>query len=81
VQSGGQPNGTIYVDTIREYSELAAEGWNIDYSTLRDVYHTPSPLAIWYETCFDDNGAFTTSKNKHCKFSVLPQDLLFLFAR
>jgi hypothetical protein len=80
VQGGASPNGTIYVDTIREYYALAAEGWNIKYSTLRDVYHTRSPLAKWYETCFDSNGVFTTSKNSHCKFSVLPEDLKFLDA-
>jgi hypothetical protein len=77
VQSAGV-NGITYVDTIREYSELAAEGWNIDYSTLRDPYHTISPLARWYETCFDSNGVFTTTKNSHCKFCVLPDDLKFL---
>jgi hypothetical protein len=77
VQAAGL-NGTIDVDTIREYSELAAEGWNINYSTLMDPYHTVSPLAKWYETCFDANGVFTVSKNKNCKFSVLPADLKFL---
>jgi hypothetical protein len=80
VQSGASPNATVYVDTIREYSELAAEGWNINYSTLKDPYHTRSPLAKWYETCFDSSGAFTTSQNSHCKFSVLPGDLKFLNA-
>jgi hypothetical protein len=70
--------GTIDVDTIREYSELAAQGWNIDYSTLRDVNHTQSPLWKWYQTCFDANGVFTTAVNAHCKFSVLPRDLDFL---
>jgi hypothetical protein len=71
VQAGGDETA-IFVDTIREYSELAANGWNIDYSTLRDPYHTISPLAKWYQTCFDSNGVFTTSKNRDCKFSVLP---------
>jgi hypothetical protein len=70
--------GPVAVDTIREYSELAAEGWDIDYSTLRDPYHTVSPLAKWYQTCFDANGVFTTAKNANCKFSVTPQDLKFL---
>jgi hypothetical protein len=75
---GGGIDGVIYVDTIREYSELAAEGWDIDYSTLRNPNKTISPLARWYRTCFDSNGAFTTSKNKNCKFSVFSQDLEFL---
>ena len=77
VQAGGS-DGTIFVNTIREYSELAANGWEIDYSTLKDPYHTVSPLARWYTTCFDANGVFTVSKNSHCKFSVKPQDLVFL---
>ena len=72
------PSGTVAVDTIREYSELAAEGWNIDYSTLRDPYHTVSPLAKWYQTCFDANGVFSTAKNANCKFSVTPQNLKLL---
>jgi hypothetical protein len=46
----------IDVDTIREYSELAAQGWNIDYSTLQNAYNQSSPLAKWYQTCFDVNG-------------------------
>jgi hypothetical protein len=77
VQASG-PGATIEVNTIREYSELAAEGWNINDSTLKDPYHTISPVARWYETCFDANGVFTTSKNSKCKFSVLPNDLKFL---
>lgn len=77
VQAGGI-NGTVDVDTIREYSELAAEGWDINYSTLQDPYHTVSPLAKWYQTCFDGNGVFTTAKNANCEFSVTPQDLKFL---
>jgi hypothetical protein len=77
VQAAGI-QGTVEVDTIREYSELAAEGWDIDYSTLRDPYHTVSPLAKWYRTCFDSNGVFTTAKNAHCKFSVTREDLEFL---
>jgi hypothetical protein len=39
-----------------------------------------SPVAKWYETCFNSAGIFTTSKNSHCKFSVLPADLKFLDA-
>jgi hypothetical protein len=77
VQAAGA-GATIDVNTIREYSELAAEGWNVNYATLEDPYHTISPLARWYETCFDSNGVFTTSKNSKCKFSVLPSDLKFL---
>jgi len=77
VQFGGDAS-TIDVDTIREYSELAANGWDVDYSTLADPYHTISPLANWYRACFDSNGVFTTAKNKNCKFSVLPKDLEFL---
>lgn len=77
VQAGGA-RATVDVNTIREYSELAAEGWDIDYSTLTDPYHTVSPVAKWYQTCFDANGVFTTAKNAKCKFSVLPQDLKFL---
>jgi hypothetical protein len=64
--------GTIDVLTIREYSELAANGWNIDYSTLKDPYHTQSPLAKWYKACFDVRGVFTTSKDSKCKFDVTP---------
>jgi len=64
--------GTIAVQTIREYSELAAEGWNIDYSTLKNQYRTRSPLAEWYTQCFDENGVFTTSKDSKCKFDVRP---------
>ena len=79
VQSGSEFIANIVVDTIREYSELAAEGWNIDYSTLSDPYHTLSPLAKWYQTCFDANGVFTTARNKNCKFSVTSQDLQFLY--
>jgi hypothetical protein len=75
---GGLFNGSVDVDTIREYSELAAEGWNIDYSTLEHTYHTLSPLANWYRTCFDANGVFTTAFDKNCKFSVMPKDLQFL---
>lgn len=70
--------GTISKNTIREYSELAASGWNIDYSTLTNPYETVSPVAKWYETCFDANGQFTTANNSQCKFSVLPADLKFL---
>jgi len=77
VQASASP-GTVAVDTVREYSELAAEGWNIDYSTLRDPYHTVSPLAKWYQTCFDANGVFSTAKNANCKFSVTPQNLKLL---
>ena len=70
---------TIDVNTIREYSELASQGWNVNYSTLpQSVYSTVSPVAQWYQTCFDSNGVFTTAKNRHCKFSVLPADLQFL---
>jgi len=72
----GTMRATISVDTIREYSELAAQGWDIKYSTLSpSTYTTVSPLAKWYQTCFDANGALTTAKNAHCKFSVLPADL------
>jgi hypothetical protein len=70
--------GPITMDSIREYSELAAVGWNIDYTTLSDQFHTPSPLETWYRTCFDATGVFTPSQNPHCKFSVHPQDLEFL---
>lgn len=70
--------GTISVDTIREYSELAAQGWSIDYSTLSDPYNTTSPVSQWYQTCFDANGVFTTAINTNCKFSVTAQDLAFL---
>ena len=70
--------GALDVNTIREYSELASQGWNIDYSTLTNPYNTRSPLAKWYQTCFYANGVFTTSKNPSCKFSVTPQDLQFL---
>jgi hypothetical protein len=77
VQSSSVP-AVIPVDTIREYSELAAQGWNIDYSTLTNAYNQSSPLAKWYQTCFDANGMFTTGMNKNCKFSVTPQDLKFL---
>ena len=76
-QAAGVP-GIIDVDTIREYSELAAQGWSIDYSTLQPAYSTPSPVAKWYQACFDANGVFTTTKNSQCKFSVLPADLKFL---
>ena len=75
VQSGS-PRSTIFADTIREYSELAAQGWNVKYSTLSgDTYGTVSPLARWYRTCFDSSGAFTTAQNARCRFSVLPADL------
>lgn len=67
--------GTIDVDTVREYSELSANGWNVDYSTLTDPYSTVSPLLKWYQTCFDANGVFTTAKNAACKFSVTPAAL------
>ena len=77
VQAAGVA-GTIDVDTVREYSELAAEGWNIDYTTLADAYDTPSPLAMWYQACFDAAGVFTTSMNPNCKFSVTAQDLAAL---
>jgi hypothetical protein len=77
VQASGL-SGTIDVDTIREYSELAAEGWNIDYTTLADAYDAPSPLAMWYQACFDASGVFTTSMNMNCKFSVTAQDLAAL---
>ena len=69
--------GTTLVNTVQDYSELAIQGWNIDYSTLR-THPSRSPLARWYETCFDTNGAFTVAKNKNCKFSVTPADLKFL---
>ncbi len=65
-------SGTIDVMTIREYSELAANGWDIDYKTLRDPYHILSPLAEWYRYCFDSNGNFTQQKDKNCKFDVTP---------
>ena len=78
VQSGGSPGGTILVDTIREYSELAAQGWNIDYSTLRDVYHTRSPLANGTRPVSIAPGRFTTAKSSHRKFSVLHADLKLL---
>jgi len=58
--------------------KIAAAATGVDYSTLSDPYHTFSPLARWYETCFDSNGVFTTTKNSHCKFSVLPGGLKFL---
>ena len=78
VQAVSMP-AAIFVDTVREYSELAAVGWNIDYATLSDSdYATRSPLAQWYETCFDSNGVFTTANNKNCKFSVDPADLKLL---
>ncbi len=77
VQAAGVA-GTIDVDTIREYSELAAEGWNIDYTTLADAYNTPSPLAMWYQACFDASGVFTTRTNANCRFSVTAQDLAAL---
>jgi len=67
---------TIDANTIREYSELAAQGWNVKYSTLNNsVYSTVSPVAHWYQTCFDANGVFTTANNSKCKFSVLPSAL------
>jgi hypothetical protein len=78
VQSGSQDLSTVYVDTVREYSELSAVGWNVDFSTLEDTDHIVSPLAKWYQICFDANGVFTTAVNRNCKFSVLPQDLQFL---
>jgi hypothetical protein len=75
VQAGSM-RSTISVDTIREYSELAAQGWDVKYSTLSpSTYTTLSPLAKWYQACFDANGALTTAKNANCKFSVLPADL------
>ena len=77
VQGASLP-AVIAADTIREYSELAAQGWNVDYSTLSSEYDETSPLAKWYQTCFDANGAFTTSKNSNCRFSVTPQALQFL---
>lgn len=69
---------TIDVMTVREYSELSASGWNVDYSTLSDPYNTTAPTWKWYQTCFDSNGNFTTAKNKNCKYSVTPDDLQFL---
>ncbi|MGH9443570.1 MAG: hypothetical protein ACRD16_14985 [Thermoanaerobaculia bacterium] len=75
VQASGLKS-TINADTIREYSELGTQGWGIKSSTLRkSAYGTRSPLAKWYQTCFDSNGNFTTAKNARCKFSVLPGDL------
>lgn len=75
---GGARRGTIAVDTVWEYSELSANGWNVDYSTLSNPYSTVSPLLKWYQTCFDANGVFTTAKNSQCKFSVTPSALKFL---
>jgi hypothetical protein len=75
---GGARRGTIDVDTVWEYSELSANGWNVDYSTLTNPYGTVSPLLKWYQTCFDANGVFTTAKNSQCKFSVTPSALKFL---
>lgn len=69
---------TIDLMTIREYSELSAQGWNVDYSTLSDIYGTTAPTWKWYQTCFDSNGVFTTAKNANCKFSVTPDALKFL---
>jgi hypothetical protein len=69
---------TTDVMTIREYTELSAQGWNVDYSTLSDPYSTTAPTWKWYQTCFDANGVFTTAKNKNCKFSVTPDSLKFL---
>ena len=75
VQSGS-PRSTIFANTIREYSELSAQGWDVDYKTLnKKIYGTVSPGARWYQTCFDANGVFTTAINGKCKFSVLPGDL------
>ena len=71
-------DGIITVNSIWDYSEVASQGWDVDYSTLRRSDRTISPLATWYRTCFDENGMFTTAKNSHCKFSVLPKDLEFL---
>jgi hypothetical protein len=75
VQGGFVPKGIIMVDTVREYSELSANGWNVDYSTLTDPYSTVSPLLTWYQTCFNANGVFTTAENAKCKFSVTPSAL------
>jgi hypothetical protein len=69
---------TTDVMTIREYTELSAQGWNVDYSTLSDPYSTTAPTWKWYQTCFDANGVFTTAKNKNCKFSVTPDALKFI---
>jgi hypothetical protein len=69
---------TTDAETVREYSELSAQGWNVDYSTLSDFYSTTAPTWNWYQTCFDSNGVFTTAKNSKCKFSVTPDALKFL---
>lgn len=75
-QSGISPRSTIFVNTIREYSELSAQGWDVDYKTLnKNIYSTVSRVAKWYQTCFDSNGVFTTAVNSKCKFSVLANDL------
>ena len=75
-QSGISPRSTIFANTVREYAELSAQGWDVDYKTLdKKVYSTVSPVAKWYQTCFDANGVFTTAVNAKCKFSVLPGDL------
>ena len=68
---------TIGVNTIRELSELATQGWNVDFSILQRE-RTRSPLAHWYRTCFDVNGVFTSAKNKNCRFSVQPRDIALL---
>lgn len=68
----------LHTMTVREYSELSAQGWNVDYSTLTDPYSTVAPTWKWYQTCFDQNGVFTTAYNSNCKFSVTPDVLKFL---
>jgi len=71
VQAAGG-RSTIDYDTVREYSELASQGWNIDYSTLpTDTYSTRSPLADWYTRCFSSStGAFNPNNDPTCTFSV-----------
>lgn len=69
---------TIDVVTDRDLFQLASQGWSIDLSKADSAYGTISPIWNWYQTCFDNNGVFTTAKNSNCKYSVTAQDLKFL---
>ena len=71
-------DGITSVNSVWNLSEVAAQGWDVDLSVLDELHPSVSHLANWYQTCFDESGMFTTAKNKHCKFSVLPKDIAFL---